>query len=211
MKSKKILVILSILAVLFMLTTPVLASSQNGATAGVKENYKGTITFIDATSIEIKQKGDTLVTISLSAETVVKIPTKHDATLTDLKAGMKVTIKALRVDDVLTAKKIILIPGKPTKVYKVGVVTDYQPGISITIQAKNTSLYTFLVTAETKILPADQADKLVVGAVVTIIAPRDVTSLDRTAKAIVIHLPDPEPEPTEEPTAEPTVEPTEAP
>ena len=104
----------------------------------------------------------------------------------------------------ISAKKIILIPGKPTKVYKVGVVTDYQPGISITIQAKNASLHTFLVTADTKILPADQADKLVVGAVVTIISPRDVTSLDRTAKAIVIHLPDPEPEPTEEPTAEPT-------
>lgn len=207
MKTKKMLVVLSILVVLFLFITPVSAMSQNGATDCVKENYKGTITFIDATSIELKQKGDTLITISLSPETVVKIPTKHDATLTDLKVGMKVTVKALRVDDVLTAKKINLIPGKPTKVYKVGVVTDYQPGFSITIQAKNTSLYTFLVTADTMILPADLADKLVVGAVVTIIAPRDVTSLDRTAKAIVIHLPDPEPEPTEEPTAEPTVAP----
>jgi len=211
MKNKKLLVLLSMLAVLFMITSPVLAASHNVVAQGMTENYKGTITFIDAASIELKQKGDVLISIPLSSETVVKIPTKSEATLADLKAGMKVTVKALRVDDVLTAKKIILIPGKPTKVYKVGVVTDYQPGISITIQAKNASLHTFLVTADTKILPADQADKLVVGAVVTIISPRDVTSLDRTAKAIVIHLPDPEPEPTEEPTAEPTAEPTDTP
>ncbi len=203
MKHNKLMVLLSMLAVIFMLTTPVLAASHDAAAQGMKENYKGTITFIDATSIELKQKGDVLISIPLSTETVVKIPTKSDATLADLKAGLKVTVKALRVDDVLTAKKIVLIPGKPTKVYKVGVVTDYQPEISITIQAKKGSLHTFSVTADTKILPADQADKLVVGAVVTIIAPRDVTSLDRTAKAIVNHLPDPEPEPTEEPTETP--------
>lgn len=203
MKNRKLYVVLSMLVVLFMPTTPVFAATHYTEGQGVKENYKGTITFIDAAGIELKLKGDVLITIPLSAETVVKIPTKSDATITDLKAGMKVTVKALRVGDTLTARKIILIPGKPSKVYKVGVVTDYQAGISITIQSKKGALSTFLLTADTKILPADQADQLVPGAVVTIIAPRDVTSLDRTAKTIVIHLPNPEPEPTEEPTPEP--------
>lgn len=204
MQYKKLFVLLSMVAVLAMLTSPVFAASHVGVATGIKENYKGTITLIDADSIELKQKGDVLITIPLSSGTVVKIPTKNDATLADLKAGMKVTVKTLRVDDVLTATKIVLIPGKPTKVYRVGVVTDYQPGVSITIQAKNELSYTFLLTADTKILPAGQADQLVAGVVVTVISPRNPGSLDRTATGIVLHLPDTDPEPTEAPTEVPT-------
>jgi hypothetical protein len=42
----------------------------------------------------------------------------------------------------------------------------------------------------TKILPKDHMEELGIGVLVTIIAPRDVTSLDWTASSIVIHTDD---------------------
>ena len=47
--------------------------------------------------------------------------------------------------------------------------------------------YTFQLTADTKILPAERADQLAVGSLVTLIAPRDPSSEIPIAKGIVIH------------------------
>jgi hypothetical protein len=45
----------------------------------------------------------------------------------------------------------------------------------------------FQAASTTKILPADRSAELVVGALVTIICPRDVTGRPLTANRIVIH------------------------
>jgi hypothetical protein len=101
---------------------------------------------------------------------------------------MIVMVQAIRgEDDSLTARKILLVPGKPAKTHGVGIVTDYQEGTSIAIQAKDEQFYTYFITAETKILPADRLNLLVVGARVTIISPRDVSSMEQTATGIVVH------------------------
>lgn len=155
---------------------------------GTNEKYKGIITAVDASNITLALKDGIEITIALTAETRIKIPTNNEATVDDLVAGMKVKVKAVRgQDDSLTAKSVILVPGKPLKTHNVGIVTDYLAGTSITIQAKDGLVYTFLLTEETKILPAERMDLLVVGARVTIISPRDVTSMEETATGIVIH------------------------
>jgi hypothetical protein len=76
----------------------------------------------------------------------------------------------------------------------VGIVTEYTPGESITIQAKEDKLFTYLLTEDTKILPTEREALLQVGAKVTIISPRDLTRIDQTALKIVVH-----PEGEEEP------------
>ena len=81
----------------------------------------------------------------------------------------------------------MVIPGKPTKIHRVGVVIAYTPGVSITIQDKNGNEFTFTLTGETKLLPAERAEELAVGSRVTIIAPRDPASGGVTVKGIVIH------------------------
>ena len=78
-------------------------------------------------------------------------------------------------------------PGKPPKVHRVGIVTAYTPGTSITIQAKNGMTYTFTLTESAKILPLERTNQLTVGRRVTIIAPRDVTSGGWRALGIVVH------------------------
>ena len=163
-------------------------TEEVGIPKGKHENYKGTITAIDADSITLALEDGTGITILLTAETRIKIPRNKEAIFADLGTGMQVMVQAIGgQDDLLTARSVVLIPGKPAKTHRVGIVTDYQAGTSITIQAKDGLLSTFLLTTETKILPAERADQLQVGVPVTIIAPRDVSSMDQTAVGIVVH------------------------
>jgi hypothetical protein len=89
--------------------------------------------------------------------------------------------------DSLTANAVVVIPGKPARTHRVGIVESYVPGESITIQAKDDLTYTFLINSETKILPVERMDLLAVGARVTIISSRDVTGEDALAAGIAIH------------------------
>jgi hypothetical protein len=218
MKTKQILIVLSIIMALFIISSQTVASSQTlqakgtppglaktpGAVAtqkaedretrvagnphGKHENYKGTITAEDASGITLDLKDGTSITIALTAETRIFIPTVKDASVDGLAVGMTAMVQAVRgEDDSLTALKVLLIPGKPATTHRVGIVTEYAEGSSITIQAKDGELYTFLLTEETKILPVERLELLTVGARVTIICPRDVSTLERTATGIVVH------------------------
>jgi hypothetical protein len=212
MKTKRILIVFSLIAALFLVTSQVLAApngsqgpkktpgamatlkaeehaaAQVGNPHGKNENYKGKITLVDASSITIVLTDATPITAVLTPETRIRIPTLKSATAANLLVGMNVVVHAVRgKDDILTARSVGVIPGKPTFTHRVGIVTVYEPATSITIQAKDGLLYTFLLTVDTKILPAERIDLLVVGARVTIIAPRDVSVLLRTATGIVVH------------------------
>jgi hypothetical protein len=158
---------------------------------GKRLNYRGVIAAADASSLTLTLYDGSSLTFLLAADTRIHVPTLgQSSTITNLLTGMQVNVQATQdVTGALTAIKVLVVPGKPTLFHRVGTVTDYQPGISITIQAKDGNLFTFMLTADTRILPVELADKLAVGVCVTIISPRDVTGGPLTAKAIVIHLP----------------------
>lgn len=162
------------------------AAGQIGNPNGKPENYRGKIDSVDAASITLILKDDTTVTILLNEQTRIRIPSLKDATPV-LKIGMNVMVQARRAqNDSLTAKAVVVIPGKPAKMHHVGIVTEYTSE-SIAIQDKDGLTFTFLINSETKILPVERMDLLAVGARVTIISPRDVTGGDTLAAGIVIH------------------------
>jgi len=164
------------------------AAGVVGNPHGKHENYKGTITAVSTSSITLALKDGTAITVALTAETRIRISTVKAATIDGLKPGMTIMIQAIRgQDDSLTASSVVLVPGKPTKTHNVGVVTVYEPGVSITIQAIDEQLYSYLLTKETKILPVERLALLVVGVRVTTISSRDVTTLDQIATGIVVH------------------------
>lgn len=218
MKTKQILIFLSMMMALFFISSQTVSASQTlpakgtppglsktpgtvptqkaqdwaagvvGNPHGKHENYKGTITAADASGITLALKDGTAITIALTAETRIHISTVNEASADELAAGMTVMIHAVRgQDDSLTALKVVLVPGKPAKTHRVGIVTAYAAGSSITIQAKDGQLYTYSLTEGTKILPIERLDLLTVGARVTIITPRDVSTLNQTAIGIVVH------------------------
>jgi hypothetical protein len=186
-----------------------------------KASFSGEVLSVDAAGLTIKTGTGDELAFFVNEETTVKIPSLgKEGTLADIRIGMRVLIRAVKTEDgTLKAVSISVSPGKPLPMHHVGVVTAYAPGASITIKAHDGNEYTFRITEETKILPAERAEELAVGRRVTIISPRDVTGGPFTAKGIVVHpepgeggetpgTPTPTPTPTETPTPTPTETPT---
>ncbi|MGB7537316.1 MAG: DUF5666 domain-containing protein [Anaerolineales bacterium] len=183
-----------------------------------KKNYRGTIAAVDAGSLTLTQKDGSTLAFILNADTKVSVPgLGRNATLADLVVGEYVTVRAaLDESGAWVAGEVHVAPNKPDKVHRVGIVIDYQPGVSITIRDREGVEFVFRLTADTKILPSEHAGQLTVGSRVTIITPRDVTGGGLTALAIVIHpaqaggtaTPTVTATATETPTSEPVLEAT---
>lgn len=174
------------------------------------ENYKGIVTEVTVDSLTLKMSDESTIQFMVDDKTQVKIPTVKGATVTEINLGVNATIHAYRdVDENLVAKAIQIVPGKPVKIHRVGVVTAYTPAESITIEAKDGELYTFTLTTDTKILPLSRIDQLGVGTTVTIISRRDPTGGVLAAQGIVIHSEIMDGTETEEPGE--TIEPSETP
>jgi hypothetical protein len=163
-------------------------SQGNDNSHGQRVNFRGTIATVSASSLAITLADGSSKVFILDDATIIRIPTLGKAgTATDLKVGMMVNVSALRNAGDLTALTVQLVPGKPAPVRRVGTVTAYTAGASISIQAQDGKTYTFLLTSATRILPDGLADKLAVGARVTVISPRDVAGGTQTATGIVVH------------------------
>ena len=164
------------------------ATKQANKPHGKHENFKGTVSAVDSTNITLTLRDGSSVTIGLSADTRMKFPGPNASAPASIQPGMNTMVQAIRDQNGnLIARAVMVIPGKPSKIHRVGIVTEYVAGSSITIQDKDGNTYTFALTGETKLLPAERAGALAVGSRVTIIAPRDPASGGVTVKGIVIH------------------------
>jgi hypothetical protein len=155
---------------------------------GKHENFKGTVSAVDSTSITLTLRDGSSVVVGLSAETRMKFPGPKNSRPGNIQPGMKAMVHAIRDQGGnLMARAIMVIPGKPSKIHRVGIVTEYTAGSSITIQAKDGNRYSFVITDDIKLLPAERAGTLAIGSRVTIIAPRDPAVGGVVVKGIVIH------------------------
>ncbi|MGD0174754.1 MAG: DUF5666 domain-containing protein [Anaerolineales bacterium] len=162
---------------------------DKGSAKGKKLTFSGDVINAGSGSLTIQTDGGDQVSFVVTPDTDINIPSLgKNATLEDLNPGVRVLIRAIAGGDgSLTALQIHVVPGKPEKKHHVGIVTDYQPGTSITIQAVDRTVQTFLITDDTKILPVERADELAIGRRVTIISRRDPTGGPFTAQGIVVH------------------------
>src|SRR6266498_889428 len=150
-------------------------ADKNKQPHGKHEHFKGTVTAVDSASLTLTLRDGSSVTIGLSSATQMKFPGPKDSAPTGIEKGMTVNVQAIRdQSNNLLALRVMVIPGKPSKIHRVGTVTAYTSGASISIQAKDGKTYTFTLSGDTKILPAKRVGQLAVGSFVTIIAPRDV-------------------------------------
>jgi hypothetical protein len=156
---------------------------------GKKSNVKGVVTAVIADkSLTVTLKDGTIQTFELNSSTQIKIPGAKKGN-TDIVVGMQVMVQAVKGQgETLTARHVMVIPGKPAPVHRVGTVTAYAAGVSITIKAQQDgNSYTFKLSQQTKILPENRAVQLKAGSRVTIISSRDVTGGPLSAQGIVVH------------------------
>jgi len=164
------------------------AAGQAGKGLGKHENFKGMVEAVDAASLTLKLRDGSTVTVALDAGTRIKFPGRKDLAPAAIQAGVQAMVQALR-DGAgnLVARRVMVIPGKPSKIHRVGTVTAYTAGSSITIQTKKGESFTFEITPETVLLPAERAGELAVGSLVTIVAPRDPATGGVRVRGIVVH------------------------
>ena len=164
------------------------SKEKNNQPHGKHEHFKGIVTAVDSASLTLTLRDGSSVTIGLTSATQMKFPGPKEPASTGIEKGMTVNVQAIRdQSNNLVALRVMVIPGKPSKIHRVGTVTAYTSGSSITIAAKDGNTYTFTLSGDTKILPAERAGQLAVGSFVTIIAPRDVAGGAAVAKGIVVH------------------------
>ena len=166
---------------------------------GKPDHFRGVVTAKTDTTLTLKLADGSTQIIGVDASTIVKIPTMKNATLADLNLNVQVVVQARGTDSSGNplASKILVVPGKPITVHRVGMVIAYTPANgatngSITVKDQKGDTSTFVVTSTTKIIPESQASLLVAGTnltgpTVTIISRRDPTGGPLTAEGIVIH------------------------
>lgn len=178
------------------------SGEQHGNGQG-KSNFNGSVTSVTDTGYVITLKDGTEITVTLDETTNLKVPTLKDTTEYKLVAGQRVVMRTVKNEDgTYSVVAAHVIPGKPEKIHRVGEVTDYVPGVSITIMGKDGKETTFALTDMTKILNGDETVELAIGSFVTIISPRDPSGGELTANGIVVHTEDSTVEAPEEPQPE---------
>jgi hypothetical protein len=175
--------------------------------SGQKQNYKGTLVSITASSVSIKLDDGTPLTFAINANTRVKIPgagngngngngkglgngnSKKAPVPTDIQPGAKVMVQAVAGQNGAqpTARHIMLIPGKPETTHHVGTVSEYTPGKSLSIVSQDGQTSTFALTGPIKILPEERAGELKVGSRVTVIYGRNPSGAAPDVRGIVVH------------------------
>ncbi|MEN6408882.1 MAG: DUF5666 domain-containing protein [Anaerolineaceae bacterium] len=151
-------------------------------------HFKGTVAEAALDHLTLTLADGSTVTVLITAETQLKLHGADGMTVDQITVGSKAVVTAKAAEDgTYTAVKIMTIPGKPVHFHRVGTVTAYTEGVSITILANDGMEYTFQLTPDAKILPKDRVDKLVVGAKVTIISRRDTANGPLTAQGVVVH------------------------
>lgn len=162
-----------------------------------KQNFMGTLVSINATSITLKLDDGTSMTFAITRDTKIKIPGsgkgngngKQAPATADIPVGAKVMVQAVagQAGAPMTARHIMLIPGKPETSHHVGTVTQYTPGKSLTILSQDGQSSAFTLTAQTKILPDERASQLKVGARVTVIYGRNPSGDAPEVRGVVVH------------------------
>lgn len=155
--------------------------------AGKKYNFKGEVVSFDGgTLVLTPKKGGSNVTVTVDGNTVIQFSGPKDGA-SEIKPGQGVMVQAVKTDgDAYLAVRVHVMPGKPQHVHRVGEVTAYEAGKSITVQDKKGST-TFQIATDVKILPAERVNMLKVGARVTIISPNDPSATTPVARGIVVH------------------------
>ncbi len=169
--------------------------------------FQGTVEAVGSNSLQLKLGSGDVDTFVVSDTVKINIVgVNANAKLSDVSVGSRALVQAQSgADNSLVAIRIFVFPApKPEKIQRVGIVTAFTPGVSITIRGPSgvgdenedehvmtgtqTLETTFTVTTATVILPAGRASQLAVGSRVTIVAPNAAAQGGQmVAQIIIVH------------------------
>jgi RNase P/RNase MRP subunit p29 len=166
-------------------TPPAPHETPSAGKDGKRHGIFGSVSAKGSNTLTVQtQQGEVVVTVT--SETKFHVPTKRNATFADVVVNDRVAVNGTPTASGLTAKQVAVAPGKPAIRHRVGEVTAFSPGASITIKDAQGGTETFVVTAQT-IIRNPKGSGIAVGDKVTIVSRRDPSTDTFTAAAIVVH------------------------
>jgi hypothetical protein len=204
MKNRKLIVLLLAMFILLFSASQALASAPADKPApastqaagkgkpdklkGKPQKFSGTVVSRTSNQLILALSNGTQIPFVIDSNTRVKIPTMNGAGLNDLTIGMQIRVMARPdLSGALVAQKVMAVPGKPARSHRVGTVTAYTPGKSITVKDKDGNLTTFTLEPGAKLLPPKRAAQLAVGSRVTVISRNNPSGTGYTAQGVVVH------------------------
>jgi hypothetical protein len=127
-----------------------------------------------------------IVDVATSDDTMIRLPLKPNATLSDLVEG---DIVAVSMDDELVASKIFVIPGKTQFRHVPGEAVSVTDGqITVRPLTDGAAPISFNITPDTKIKLREGATELVSGVFVIVLTRRDTLTGELSPDALEIHV-----------------------
>ncbi len=163
------------------------ATLQAAQNPGKAEHLVGKVGALDASSMTLVLPQGLQVPLLLSPNLrVVTLDITERLRPATLEVGQSVLVRALRNDNGLTARIVLVRPNQPVRAHITGVVTNYTPGASIAIRTADGMQYAFVITPSTEILPENLASMLGTGSRVTILVARDSLGGQNTAFGVAV-------------------------
>ena len=98
------------IAIAALLALPMATNQAHAAAPPENRDFFGTVDSVDVDIIRVSLADESIVDVTVTPETTIRLPLKEDAKLTDLFIGDTVAVSM--TDDLSTASKIFVIPGK---------------------------------------------------------------------------------------------------
>ena len=164
--------------------------SQNSSPAQGTLDLTGLVKSVspDQVTLTLGDGSDVVVQLGSAAQAQVSA-NGLGTTLSNLLTNQQVNILAhTGTNQSLIADNIQVVADASATPHRVGVVTDYQPGVSLTIADSTGQSSTFQLTADTRILPVDNTSQLGTGSHVTVMTNNSNNGAGPlTATGIVVH------------------------
>ena len=170
-----------------LLALPMAANQAYAAAPPDKRDFFGTVFAVEANVIQVTVADGTIVDVTITEDTVIRLPLKEDAQLTDLFDGDTVAVSLN--DDLSSASKIFVIPGKTQYRHVPGEITSSSDD-SITLQplATGSEPIVFIIGPDTEVVFRAGATEFVEGVFAVVLTRRNLLTGELSPNALEIHV-----------------------
>jgi len=175
------------IAMATLLALPMATNQAHAAAPPENRDFFGTVDSVDVDIIHVSLADETIVDVRVTADTTIRLPLKKDAQLTDLFVGDTVAVSM--TDDLSSATKIFVIPGKTQFRHVPGDITAVNEG-SITLQplATGSEAIEFNIGPNTEIKFRAGATEMVEGVFAVVLTRRNPLTGELSHDALEIHV-----------------------
>jgi Cu/Ag efflux protein CusF len=175
------------IAVATLLALPIATNQAHAAAPPEKRDFFGTLDSVDVDIIHVSLADEFIVDVRVTPDTTIRLPLKEDAQLTDLFEGDTVAVSM--TDDLSSASKIFVIPGKTQFRHVPGDIEAVNDD-SITLQplATGSEAIEFNIGPDTEIKFRAGATEMVEGVFAVVLTRRNPLTGEMSPEALEIHV-----------------------